>query len=244
MFVAGYFKSGDESWTTFPRIKRGLVDQLFLPGVNLAPHEAVLNGMQGANGTGVAAPVALLPAELPDSLKRSALALPGHVASPWASSQKMMKKDREKKKVVDDISSSSSDSIKQQKSHEASSPPPLALEMGNWDYIVATKYYEGLFRTAQTLAEQINHLQPPKLPLSIATSKSLSNSGADVAAGNNHGANVDDLKRVKLLRAAREAYVLLAVSGLCGTLEGADFWCMPMLWKNAGVSSGSEDCSD
>jgi hypothetical protein len=39
-------------------------------------------------------------------------------------------------------------------------------------------------------------LQPPKLPLSIATSKSLSNSGADVAAGNNHGANVDDLKRV------------------------------------------------
>ena len=141
MFVAGDFKSGDESWTTFPRIKRGLVDQLFLPGVNLAPHEAVLNGMQGANGTGVAAPVALLPAELPDSLKRSALALPGHVASPWASSQKMMKKDREKKKVVDDISSSSSssDSIKQQKSHEASSPPPLALEMGNWDYIVATK---------------------------------------------------------------------------------------------------------
>jgi len=58
------------------------------------------------------------------------------------------------------------------------------------------RYYEGLFRTAQTLAEQINHLQPPKLPLSIATSKSLSNSGADVAAGNNHGANVDDLKRV------------------------------------------------
>jgi len=51
-------------------------------------------------------------------------------------------------------------------------------------------------------------------------------------------------KQVKLLRAAREAYLLLAGSGLCGTLEGADFWCMPMLWKNAGVSSGSEDCSD
>lgn len=41
--------------------------------------------------------------------------------------------------------------------------------------------------------------------------------------------------QVRLLRAAREAYLMLAGSGLCGTLEGADFWCMPTLWKNAGV---------
>jgi hypothetical protein len=40
---------------------------------------------------------------------------------------------------------------------------------------------------------------------------------------------------VRLLRAARDAYLLIASSGLCGTVEGADFWCMPMLWKNAGV---------
>jgi len=41
--------------------------------------------------------------------------------------------------------------------------------------------------------------------------------------------------QVVVLRAAREAYLMLAGSGLCGTLEGADFWCMPALWKNAGV---------
>jgi len=52
-----------------------------------------------------------------------------------------------------------------------------------WMITWTNRYYDGLFRTAQILAEQINHLQPPKLPLSITTS-------------NAHGTNFDDLKRV------------------------------------------------
>lgn len=145
MFIAGDFKSGDESWTSFPRVKRGLVDQVFLPSAHQSPHDAVMNGMRGANGTATTATVALLPADVPDSLTRGALALPGHVASPWASTKKM-KKQKEKRTEIDieNSSSSSSNDMSNMKegSHKekkSASSPQLALEMGNWDYIVATK---------------------------------------------------------------------------------------------------------
>jgi len=104
-----------------------------------------MNGMRGANGTATTATVALLPADVPDSLKRGALSLPGHVASPWASTK--MKKQKEKKTDVDNDKNSSnsrSNDISNlreglNKEKKASSSPQLALEMGNWDYIVATK---------------------------------------------------------------------------------------------------------
>jgi hypothetical protein len=106
VFVAGDFKSGDASGAAFLRLKRGLVDQLFLPGKNLQVHDLVDSA------------AALLPAVLPESLSRGALAIPGHTAEPWAFSVTP--------------SSPAADPTPQRAS-------ALPLETGDWDYIVATK---------------------------------------------------------------------------------------------------------
>jgi hypothetical protein len=49
-----------------------------------------------------------------------------------------------------------------------------ALDHGSWDYIVALKYYRGVFTAAQLMAEQINNIPPPtSLPTHNVTSKQL-----------------------------------------------------------------------
>jgi len=110
---------------------------------------------------------------------------------------------------------------------------------GSWDFNLASKYYQGLFRTAQVLAEAMPDLPPfaPRPAAAEAAGRApphLDPLDPLDPLGASAWARATRLRR-GLLRTALRAYETLDRAGLCSRDQASEFYCAPQLWKNAGV---------
>ena len=91
------------------------------------------------------------------------------------------------------------------------------------------------------MAERFGELPSPTRPLPLVPLDSEPLGVADSTTATGPGSideadsTTKDHQRITLLRVARDAFVLLAGSGLCSSDASSDFFCAPKLWRNAGV---------